>query len=110
MLLRIGRPGDEDGGAWWSASSVLGQRCCCIGPLGRRPAVEHTSAQEDIMIEVVPGFPNNIAAFACHGHVTKADYETVLVPDIEKKLEQHDKVTGRKTDHGGARRTHARVA
>lgn len=44
------------------------------------------------MIEVLPGFPDNVGAFACHGHVTKTDYETVLVPDIEKKLEQHDKV------------------
>ena len=44
------------------------------------------------MIEVLPGFPDNVAAFRCRGHVTKADYESVLVPDIEKRLTQHDKV------------------
>lgn len=44
------------------------------------------------MIEQLAGFPDNVAAFACHGHVTKADYETVLIPDVEKRLEQHDKV------------------
>ncbi|MFZ0833526.1 MAG: STAS/SEC14 domain-containing protein [Mycobacterium sp.] len=45
------------------------------------------------MIEVLTGFPGNVAAFACHGHVTKADYETVLMPDVEKKLQQHEKVS-----------------
>ena len=44
------------------------------------------------MIEALTGFPDNVAAFACHGHVTKADYETVLIPDVEKKLQQHEKV------------------
>jgi hypothetical protein len=47
---------------------------------------------EDIVIEVLTGFPDNVAAFSCHGHVTKADYETVLIPDVEKRLESHDKV------------------
>jgi hypothetical protein len=45
------------------------------------------------MIETLTGFPDNVAAFACHGHVTKADYETVLMPDVEKKLQQHEKVS-----------------
>ena len=44
------------------------------------------------MIEALTGFPDDVAAFACHGHVTKADYETVLIPDIEKRLLDHDKV------------------
>lgn len=44
------------------------------------------------MIEELTGFPDNVAAFACHGHVTKSDYETVLIPDVEKRLERHDKV------------------
>lgn len=44
------------------------------------------------MIEALTGFPDNVAAFICHGHVTKADYETVLIPDIEKRLLHHDKV------------------
>ncbi|OIN78934.1 STAS/SEC14 domain-containing protein [Mycobacterium malmoense] len=44
------------------------------------------------MIEPIAGFPDNVAAFACHGHVTKADYESVLIPDVEKRLSRHDKV------------------
>jgi len=44
------------------------------------------------MIEALSGFPDNVAAFACRGQVSKADYETVLIPDVEKRLETHDKV------------------
>jgi hypothetical protein len=44
------------------------------------------------MIEALQGFPDNTLAFACHGHVTKADYEQVLVPAVEKALKEHDKV------------------
>ncbi|OBG41546.1 STAS/SEC14 domain-containing protein [Mycobacterium sp. E3198] len=44
------------------------------------------------MIELLQGFPDNVAAFACHGHVTKADYETVLIPDINDKLSRHKKL------------------
>jgi SpoIIAA-like len=44
------------------------------------------------MIEELPGFPDKVAAFACHGHVTKADYESVLIPDVAKRLLHHDKV------------------
>ncbi|QUR69835.1 STAS/SEC14 domain-containing protein [Mycobacterium spongiae] len=44
------------------------------------------------MIEALTGFPDNVAAFACHGHVTKDDYETVLIPDIEERLNRHKKV------------------
>ncbi len=44
------------------------------------------------MIETLPDFPDNVAAFVCHGRVTKDDYDTVLIPDVEKRLEQHEKV------------------
>ena len=44
------------------------------------------------MIEALTNFPDNVIAIACHGHVTKADYETVLIPDIEDKLSRHKKV------------------
>ena len=37
------------------------------------------------MIEVLE-FPNNVLGFACHGNVTKEDYETVLVPAVESAL------------------------
>ncbi|MGD8324420.1 MAG: STAS/SEC14 domain-containing protein [Gammaproteobacteria bacterium] len=44
------------------------------------------------MIEVLAGFPANVTAFACHGHVTRKDYDSVLVPAVEKALEQHEKI------------------
>ena len=44
------------------------------------------------MIEALSGFPDDIVAVACKGHVTRHDYETVLIPTVEKALKQHDKV------------------
>ena len=44
------------------------------------------------MIEPLKGFPANIVAFACRGHVTKSDYETVLIPTVEKAVLQHEKL------------------
>lgn len=44
------------------------------------------------MITELEGFGGNVGAFACHGHVTKADYASVLIPGIEKVLADHDKV------------------
>lgn len=45
-----------------------------------------------LVIEVLKGFPDNIAAYACHEHLTKADYEKVLIPDIEDRLSRHQKL------------------
>lgn len=50
------------------------------------------SVQEDILIEVLKDFPDNVAAYACHRRLTKADYDTVLIPDIEDKLTRHNKL------------------
>ncbi len=50
------------------------------------------ASQEDIVIEVLKDFPDNVAAFACRGRLTKADYETVLIPVIEDKLKRHKKL------------------
>jgi hypothetical protein len=44
------------------------------------------------MIEALKGFPDNVVALACEGHVTREDYETVLVPIVEAALKQHDKI------------------
>lgn len=44
------------------------------------------------MIEVLTGFPETVLAFACNGHVTKRDYESVLIPAVEQALGQHKKV------------------
>ncbi len=47
---------------------------------------------EESVIEKLSDFPDNVAAFACHGHVTKSDYGTVLIPEIEDKLQRHNKI------------------
>lgn len=44
------------------------------------------------MIEALKGFPDNVVAVACHGQVTKHDYETMLVPAVQEALGRHDKV------------------
>ena len=44
------------------------------------------------MIEALKDFPDNIVAVACEGHVTRRDYETVLVPAVERALKRHKKV------------------
>lgn len=44
------------------------------------------------MIEALPGFPDNVVAFRGSGHVTRNDYDTVLVPAVEAALKSHDKV------------------
>lgn len=44
------------------------------------------------MIERLAGFPDNVLAFVCHDHVTQQDYESVLVPAVERALAGHDKV------------------
>ena len=44
------------------------------------------------MIEALTNFPSNVAAFVCHGHVTKDDYANVLIPAVENALAAHDKV------------------
>jgi SpoIIAA-like len=44
------------------------------------------------MIELLEGFPDNVAAFALHAHVTKADYDGVMIPDFEDRLSRHKKL------------------
>ena len=44
------------------------------------------------MIEHLKSFPGNVVGFVCHGHVTRPDYATVLIPAVEKALKEHDKV------------------
>ena len=44
------------------------------------------------MIELLKELPDNVVALAFHGHVTKADYDEVLVADFEDRLARHEKV------------------
>ena len=44
------------------------------------------------MIELVEGLPANVIAVNCKGHVSKNDYERVLIPAVESALKKHEKV------------------
>ena len=44
------------------------------------------------MIEQLKDFPDNVVAFVCRGHVTKHDYDTVLVPAVMQALRNHEKL------------------
>jgi SpoIIAA-like len=44
------------------------------------------------VITLLAGFPDQIIAVSCSGHVTKSDYERVLIPAVEAALQRHDKV------------------
>ena len=41
------------------------------------------------MIARISGFPAKVLAFACHGRVTKKDYETVFTPAVDATVEDH---------------------
>ena len=44
------------------------------------------------MIEQLKNFSDNVLAFVCHGQVSKAEYDTVLVPVVRNALKGHDKL------------------
>jgi len=44
------------------------------------------------MIETLQGFPANVLAFACKGHITRSDYETILIPVVESAMQKPGKV------------------
>ena len=44
------------------------------------------------MITLLPDFPDSVIAVQCSGHVTRDDYESVLIPAVNRTLAQHDKV------------------
>lgn len=44
------------------------------------------------MIEELKDFPDTVVAFACKGHVTKEDYDRILVPAVEKAFERHKNI------------------
>ncbi|KFF06456.1 SpoIIAA family protein [Flavobacterium reichenbachii] len=40
------------------------------------------------MIRLIDNTPNNVAAFKAIGEVTKEDYQNVVVPEVERVIEQ----------------------
>lgn len=44
------------------------------------------------MIEVLTGFPDRVVAVVLHGQITKADYDTVLIPELDNRLGRHKQI------------------
>ena len=44
------------------------------------------------MITLIPGLPDNIVGAVASGHVTAKEYESVLVPAVEKAIKDHGRV------------------
>ena len=44
------------------------------------------------MIEILPGFPENVLAFSCTGQVTREDYRDVVIPAVEEALKDDGKL------------------
>lgn len=45
------------------------------------------------MIELLKGFPDNVVAVSGKGRITKGDYETVIIPAVDRALQDHGKVS-----------------
>ena len=44
------------------------------------------------MIERISDLPANVLGLSAHGRITGEDYETVVIPAVEEKLREHDKL------------------
>jgi hypothetical protein len=44
------------------------------------------------MIKVIDGFPEATLAVACEGHVTREDYEKILIPRLNEALARRGKI------------------
>ena len=44
------------------------------------------------MIELIPDMPPNVVAFTATGQVTGEDYEDIIIPLVDEKIDQHDKI------------------
>lgn len=44
------------------------------------------------MIELLPGYPDNILAITARNNITGEDYESVIIPAIDAKVKAHGKI------------------
>lgn len=47
---------------------------------------------EDGSFEVLDGYPEDVVAIAAHGHISRRDYEDVLIPLVEERIRKEGKV------------------
>lgn len=53
---------------------------------------EAVPVRRDRMIKLLEGFGEPVIALRCEGHVTRADYEEILIPRVKDALRRHDKL------------------
>ena len=68
------------------------QPTSALGILGHSEDKLEELARATLMIKRLMDFPGNVVALVCQGRVTKADYNSVLVPAVLDALRTHDKV------------------
>ena len=44
------------------------------------------------MIKLIDDLPDNVLGITANGKITGADYETILIPELEEKLKTHPKI------------------
>ena len=44
------------------------------------------------MFNIIEGLPDNVLGVSSEGKITGTNYETVLIPVLEKKLKEHKKI------------------
>ncbi|MFC2968975.1 SpoIIAA family protein [Acidimangrovimonas pyrenivorans] len=47
---------------------------------------------EDGSFEVLEGYPEDVVAISAHGHISRQDYEDVLIPLVEARIKKEGKV------------------
>lgn len=45
------------------------------------------------MIEIIEDLPDGVIGLASRGRITHEDYRDVVIPAIEKELQDHDKIS-----------------
>jgi hypothetical protein len=48
--------------------------------------------EENIMMELMKGLPDNVLGIIGSGTITEEDYDTVLIPAMKDKLQKHKKI------------------
>ena len=47
------------------------------------------NCKEAPMIETLSGYPDNVVGFRANGHVSRQNYETIVIPAVEAAFTQH---------------------
>jgi SpoIIAA-like len=63
-----------------------------LGSAGESHSALSGFKKGEAMIEMLEGFPEDVVTFRAEGEVSGDDYEQVLVPAVEQRLADHEKI------------------